>query len=137
MGIRLRKSRLWGDTLNAPTVVHMKTNIQQLKVIIAGDAGPRWTEVLTMRMIDADKLEKQWTIASPEPYNTDAVEVLESIREAPTIDAVPVVYCKNCEYRTEFDNCEHPRQHGILPTTYPYDFCSYGVAKKVVDDEKS
>lgn len=44
-----------------------------------------------MRLIDADKLEKQWTIASPEPYNTDAAEVLESIRDAQTIDAVPVV----------------------------------------------
>lgn len=45
-----------------------------------------------MRLIDADELAKKWTIASPEPYNTDAVEVLDSIREAPTIDAVPMVH---------------------------------------------
>lgn len=38
-----------------------------------------------MRLIDADELVKKWTIASPEPYNTDAVEVLDSIREAPTV----------------------------------------------------
>ena len=49
-----------------------------------------------MRMIDADELEKEWTIASPEPYNTDAVEVLDSIRNMPTIDAVLVVRCKAC-----------------------------------------
>lgn len=23
----------------------------------------------------------------------------------------------------------HPRQYGILPTAYPYDFCSYGERK--------
>jgi hypothetical protein len=49
MGIGLRKSRLWGDILNAPIVAHMKTNIQQLKVIIAGDAGRRWTNAMNQR----------------------------------------------------------------------------------------
>lgn len=47
-----------------------------------------------MRLIDADALEKKWTIASPEPYNTDAAEVLDSIREAPAVDAVPVVHAR-------------------------------------------
>lgn len=45
-----------------------------------------------MKLIDADELEKVWTIASPEPYSTDAAEVLDSIRGAPTVDAVPVVH---------------------------------------------
>lgn len=45
-----------------------------------------------MKLIDADELEKVWTIASPEPYSTDAAEVLDSIRDAPTVDAVPVVH---------------------------------------------
>lgn len=51
-----------------------------------------------MRLIDADELAKKWTIESPEPYNTDAVEVLDSIREAPTVDAVPVVRCNDCKH---------------------------------------
>lgn len=51
-----------------------------------------------MRLIDADELAKKWTIESPEPYNTDAVEVLDSIREAPTVDAVVVTRCKDCKY---------------------------------------
>ena len=42
------------------------------------------------RLIDANALKKEWTIASPEPYNTDAVEVLDSIDNAPTIDALPL-----------------------------------------------
>ena len=49
------------------------------------------------------------------------------------VDDIPtmqVVYCKDCKYRTEFGKCKHPRQHGILPTAYPYDFCSYGWARK-------
>lgn len=52
-----------------------------------------------MRLIDGDELAKKWTIASPEPYNTDEVEVLDSIREAPTVDAVVVTRCKDCRYR--------------------------------------
>lgn len=51
-----------------------------------------------MRLIDADELAKKWTTASPEPYNTDAVEVLDSIREAPTVDAVVVTRCKDCKH---------------------------------------
>ena len=42
-------------------------------------------------------------------------------------DVAEVVRCKDCKYRTENGNCGHPRHHGILPSTYPYDFCSYGV----------
>lgn len=59
-----------------------------------------------MRLIDADELAKKWTIASPEPYNTDAVEVLDSIREAPTVDAV------------------------VVMEIAPDDFCSYGEPKE-------
>lgn len=44
-------------------------------------------------------------------------------------DVVKVVRCKECKYRTKFGHCGHPRQHGILPTAYPYDFCSYGERK--------
>ena len=41
-------------------------------------------------------------------------------------NCVPVVHCKDCAHRTEMGNCGHPRYHGILPSAYPYDFCSYG-----------
>lgn len=42
------------------------------------------------RLIDANVLKAEWTIASPEPYTTDAAEVLDSIDKAPTIDALPL-----------------------------------------------
>lgn len=58
-----------------------------------------------MRFIDADALTKRWTIASPEPYSTDAIEVIASIDEAPTMtadayfDAVDRIRpCPNCRY---------------------------------------
>ena len=41
-------------------------------------------------------------------------------------DVAPVVRCKDCKHRSESGNCGHPRHNGILPSAYPYDFCSYG-----------
>lgn len=86
-----------------------------------------------MRLIDGDAL---WECLNDEPWenNADRDEIaLPIVNAAPTIDAVPVVYCKDCEYRGDFGSCYHPRHHGILPTTYPLDFCSYGERKDVVD----
>lgn len=53
-------------------------------------------------------------------------ETREAIQKLPAADVAPVVHCKDCTHRTEMGNCGHPRHHGILPTAYPYDFCSYG-----------
>lgn len=48
------------------------------------------------------------------------------VLRTPAADVAPVVHCKDCVHRTEMGNCGHPRHHGILPSAYPYDFCSYG-----------
>ena len=56
------------------------------------------------------------------------------VRRTPAADVVPVVLCKDCAHRTEMGNCGHPRHHGILPSAYPYDFCSYGAR---MDDDES
>ena len=55
----------------------------------------------------------------------------------PAADVAPVVHCKDCTHRTEMGHCGHPRHHGILPTAYPYDFCSYGARKDGDDDAKA
>ena len=52
-----------------------------------------------------------------------AICILHDLQAA---DVAPVVHCKDCAHRTEMGNCGHPRYHGILPSAYPYDFCSYG-----------
>lgn len=53
----------------------------------------------------------------------------------PAADVVEVVRCKYCKHRTELGNCGHPRHHGILPSAYPYDFCSYGERKEQTHGE--
>lgn len=90
-----------------------------------------------MRLIDADELVKKWTIASPEPYNTDAVEVLDSIREAPIVDAVVATRCKDCKHLCVWNRKDI---YAFCPKTnivfLPFDkdtrtfFCSYGERKE-------
>ena len=89
-----------------------------------------------MRLIDADKLAKKWTIASPEPYNTDIIEVLDSIKESPTVDAVPVVRCKDCKHLCVWNRKDI---YAFCPKTnivfLPFEqdtrtfFCSFGKRK--------
>lgn len=59
-----------------------------------------------MRLIDADALEKD--LARRWDENDDADfshrEVWRALRDAPTIDAVPVVRCKDCRWWTEWSN---------------------------------
>lgn len=48
------------------------------------------------------------------------------IEEAPTVDAVEVVRCKDCKFLgfKDFSGiCNGPKVYGIVQ---PYDFCSYG-----------
>ena len=45
------------------------------------------------------------------------------------VEYVPIVRCKDCQYRTEMGNCCHPCNHDLLPTVYSYDFCNYGQRK--------
>lgn len=82
-----------------------------------------------MRLIDADEaiinFGFEWDDIPP-----TIEEFVRFLRKQPTVDAVPVTRCKDCKYRTEFGNCGHLRQHGILPVAYPYDFCSYGEPKE-------
>lgn len=61
--------------------------------------------------------------------------IARDISELPAADVVPVVRCKDCKHRTEFGNCGHPRQKGVLPSAYPFDFCSYGERKEKSDGQ--
>ena len=61
----------------------------------------------------------------------DAIKMISYAVYTPAADVAPVVHCKDCAHRTEMGNCGHPRHHGILPSAYPYDFCSYGERNEV------
>lgn len=81
-----------------------------------------------MRPVDADAIYNE----ALENHQKGEIEdwefdsIINYLDGAPTINTVEIVYCKDCKHRTEYGNCGHPRQKGVLPSAYPYDFCSYG-----------
>lgn len=93
-----------------------------------------------MRLIDADALKpllREYCVDDDEVVMKwyDIMGVDEVVDRAPTIDAVPVVRCKDCKcwtYEAEGDFgikygfCEHADfPASVLETTHG-DFCSYG-----------
>lgn len=92
-----------------------------------------------MRLIDADTIfNGELLLVSDKAY--DAVHaVIERINNAPTVDAVPVVRCKDCYYcATEksfgkvYHYCEAFEQYaegdliGVSLQVNPDHFCSWG-----------
>ena len=81
-----------------------------------------------MRLIDADALIK-------EPNGIALIELPQRLNEMPTIDAVPVVHCKDCEFYKP--QSKVPRWSGAslfctrsAVTKFPPDgFCSFGKRK--------
>lgn len=86
------------------------------------NCGADWREVLTVRMIDADALLR--ALPDDLPYKGSVRRVL---MQAPEVDAVPVVRCKECLYWYDTTSagvqtfCEIFRDH-----CEPNDFCSRG-----------
>ena len=100
-----------------------------------------------MRLIDANEVVKNivaerdkiprtvstapYELGTEKPYHAgDQMrggirKALRCIEQAPTVDAVPVVRCRDC---TEFDETEHECSHwyGFREN----DFCSYGERKE-------
>lgn len=92
------------------------------------------------RLIDAEELELQFDVSDED------IIAKEIIRNAPTVDAVPVVRCRDC---TSFEETgKYPTNNGGTPFGYCYhwqyeqgmspnevdgnDFCSYG---RIREDE--
>jgi hypothetical protein len=68
--------------------------------------------------------------ATRSPAQNRLLDLLKvDIVRAPAADVAEVVRCKDCKHRTEYGNCGHPRQKGVLPSAYPLDFCNYGDAE--------
>lgn len=77
-----------------------------------------------MRLIDGDKLERQEYWGNERCF--DYVDA-EDIDNAPTVDAVPVVRCKDCRKFKTY-SCR------MVASGYD-DFCSYGERKDGGDAE--
>lgn len=80
-----------------------------------------------MRLIDADELKGK---AIADPDDGEYFVYCQDIDEAPTVDAVHVIRCRECKYYKpdEFEcGCDFA---GGLPYVKADDFCSYGERKK-------
>ena len=65
-----------------------------------------------------------------------AEDVIMMIKTAPTVDAVPVVRCRECKWWQEDDDiwhCDNP--DGLDNYAKPEDFCSYGERKEGADND--
>lgn len=84
-----------------------------------------------MGLIDADAMREDWLENGENEYVYDTNCILESIDEQPTIDAVPVVRCKDCIYKA---SAKVKNGYVICPASgmeiTDYDFCSYGERKE-------
>ena len=108
-----------------------------------------------MRLIDADKMavnesvaymSAQMKIDNPVTLGINSVvhrKIQQLIADTPTIDAVPVVRCKDCKYcdislvlptgREMYTCMEGSHDHKMLLN--PTDYCSYGVRKGEDNDD--
>ena len=96
-----------------------------------------------MRLIDADemvtgieelKISPWATEEYMAPHRLTVKDALENVRylcieQAPTIDAVPVVRCKDCR-RLVFSDCYGECGMGYLGIVNPWDYCSHGERKE-------
>ena len=88
------------------------------------------------RLIDADAFLKDILTAG---IGKTIIEYSESdigymIRKRPTIDAVPVVRCRECNHcDPENYHCDHPMGTTAPLRREPDDFCSYGERKEGAD----
>lgn len=97
-----------------------------------------------MSLIDADKFILALMDAALSSVDEDTI--LDLVDSVPTVDAVPVVRCKDCAYTREKDEyesvylcdeyviCTHS-EDGWRPV-WPTHFCGYGCPRDGDDDAK-
>ena len=88
-----------------------------------------------MRLIDADALKRNMFDYAPPEMVWDRDDINHKIDEMPTIDAVPVVRCKDCKHSYDSPGgwtCSHGVcVDSIVPETF---YCKYGERKQEVRD---
>ena len=84
-----------------------------------------------MRLIDADKLKEEAYTSWECKSQPCAVVDVQEIDDAPTVDAVQVVRCKDCRWYDKVDWCNKLRISGVKAVEETW-FCAGGERK---DDE--
>lgn len=77
-----------------------------------------------MRLIDAESTKTLAQEHLIDPYHI--VSACAVIDKAETVDAVPVVRCRECEHWKDWGACGHPDNGWDAPPMGPEDFCSKG-----------
>lgn len=82
------------------------------------------------RVIDADELIKEFEWLESVVYEKNRVQdAIQRIKNAPTVDAVEVVRCKNCKHWTYDNYHKHhycANKFGLRYVCPENNFCSYG-----------
>ena len=85
------------------------------------------------RLIDANKLIDFIDVGhlrQPGELCWSELDVANLLLNAPTVDAVPVVRCRECKHcDPENYHCDHPMGTAAPLRRKPDDFCSYGERK--------
>ena len=96
-----------------------------------------------MRLIDADALELRYEFGYDHygilcvPYR----DVNESIKKAKTVDAVPVIHCRDCKYKgwvqepCHGKSIDYCRVWDCPLLNLETNFCSYGKRKNADENE--
>ena len=88
-----------------------------------------------MRLIDADALKAHIKGASSHYFNEwSTIGVLSAVDKQPTIDAVPVVRCKDCKYRGVDGECPMYHEDCIEWVDDEYAECEYVPQDNTHDD---
>ena len=93
-----------------------------------------------MRLIDADELieTSDVFIVHTKEYGSIEVISVDAVGDAPTVDAVPVVRCKDCVNGTVFVDKQGAEYVDCVLDDYsvrkPTDYCSYGKRKEGADN---
>ena len=94
------------------------------------------------RLIDADALmdvirQHEYRLATKQgsiDYGMFTLGIQQAVDEQPTVDAVPVIRCRECKHcDPENYHCDHPMSTNAPLSRKPDDFCSYGERKEGAD----
>lgn len=87
-----------------------------------------------VRLIDADAIEHCLVIGGRRHGKTIISEIIRrAIQTAPTVDAVPVIRCKDCkhwQYESCFVESEECNADSIILDRFAFDFCSRAERKE-------
>ena len=98
------------------------------------------TDVIKNIVAERDKIPYELVSEKPFKHGNSMRggirKALRCIEQAPTVDAVPVVFCRDCKHcDPENYHCDHPMSTAAPLRRKPDDFCSYGERKEGANND--